>query len=210
MVAQRKNHIRCKTLVYLILIYLTACSDPQITIVEFDHIDPIKVSSIIERNAQDELQYDIIDKKIIFYADRKSIQDLIKLLQSLDQKSDQFLLSFNWGNKKRYSTIDLPSPIMINTTQETKITLFKNTYAINLKVLDDQQYSIQLEKLTQSSEAQTVVSSMRLPDDSKIYFSDTPQSKKTLHFQWIMKQGIPQLVSTDGFPSGIHAIIEKI
>ena len=84
MVAQCKTHNRCKALIYLIALLISACSDPQVTIVDLKNAEPTDIKHIIDRFAQDDIAYDISGKKIIFYESKENLENIITLLNKVD------------------------------------------------------------------------------------------------------------------------------
>jgi len=210
MVAQRKTHTRCKALIYLIGLLLIGCSEPKTTIIEFESIDPIKLSGLLERYSNEEIQYDIIDNRIIFHSDEKSIANLIDLLKELDSQTNNFLLTFSWGQQKRYSTITLPNPISLATNLETPLTLFSKPTVLKLTPISNNRYSLNI-TLLNSPQKQSGQQIESISTPNQINLKLTTQQNPTEEFyQVVLSEGVITKLGNATLPKGLHILLEKL
>jgi len=205
MVAQCKTSYASTTLIYLGLILFVGCSSPEVTIVELKNIDPLKLTTVIERYTEDGISYDIIDKKIIFHANHETVLPLITLIDSLDNQDNQYLLSFNWGKHKRYTTQTLPTPISLSLEIETPINLFNKEMLLQLSSVSSQQYIL---KIKHKNKAKQSINSITLNSDTKIQFNEPTSTEFNTQARLIENQAT--LIENDLMPQGLHIMIEKL
>jgi len=208
MVEQRKTHFGCAALIYLSLL-LSACSNSELTIIELQHINPTEVENIIARFSKDDIQYDIVNQKIIFYAPKENIKDLAHLLNQLDSKPNQFLLSFSWGKIKRYSTIQLPSPIIISPEKATFIHINRDYWQATLHASNNKSYSLNFIKQLKDEKQNLDIKSVKLSDGTKVKFKDRDTTQEDHGFSITLTEGIETKINEPQLPQGLYLKLER-
>jgi len=117
MVAKCSNTARCKKTIYLIplliVLVISACSQPETDIVTLQHRSAQSLAHILERHIDNPESYSISGNQIIFYEPSDHQQELLQLLQKLDKGSVSYRLQITPYNTNRYSTHALPDSIVL-------------------------------------------------------------------------------------------------
>lgn len=208
MVAQRNTYFRCTAFIYLSLL-LGACTNTELTIIELQHLKPTEVENIITRYSKDKIEYDIVNQKIIFYTNKENIQGLTHLLEQLDSKPNQFLLSFTWGKIKRYSTTLLPSPLIIGTTQPITININRNTWLASLEASNNNTYSLKFINQPKEDHQNLDVRSVKLADGTRVKFNQSAATQSESSFSITLVEGVETKINNPLLPKGLHLKLER-
>ncbi|GAA6133426.1 hypothetical protein NBRC116188_02150 [Oceaniserpentilla sp. 4NH20-0058] len=204
MLAQRKTNKRYQAAIYLTLLCLISCSNESITIVELRNLQAENSVKLIERYTQDDISYDIIDNRIVFYTHKENIQPLISLLETLDKSPNHYILRFSWGDRKHYSTTALPAPIPINLNTENPVSLFNKYWALKLVSLNQSQFSLSVFTKNIKNASRAEIESIKIQNGTKLKFrnQNNIEANPTAH-KFIINKHEKTMVTIEGWPEGI-------
>ncbi len=137
MVALLKTYSRCATLIYLaVSLILIGCSEQRSkTIITLHHIDSDNLENLITESLGKDTRFQIVDSRIIIFAQKKEIQSTLELLAKLDRPPQSYLLSFK-SKPNHYTTVKATLPITLRESTPTSFTLFNIESHISIVASD--------------------------------------------------------------------------
>ena len=209
MVAQRTANSRCKALIYLAVLLLCACSDKEYTVVQLHHLDPNKLTSIIDRQLDGEIEYDISGQSIIFYASETKLKPTITLLGSLDKAPLIYHLSFSWANKHKRSTVQLPPPVTIQSNAPNRIKLFNLLWQISIEQLNHDQVLltlIQRKSADKSNQQQIFIND---PNGLTLQLTESKEEVQLPEQQFVLSLNSKERIEHNLLPAGLAVTVSQ-
>ena len=209
MVAQRTANSRCKALIYLAVLLLCACSDKEYTVVQLHHLDPNKITSIIDRQLNGEIEYDISGQSIIFYASETKLKPTITLLGSLDKAPFIYHLSFSWANKHKRSTVQLPPPVTIQSNAPNRIKLFNLLWQISIEQLNHDQVLltlIQRKSADKSNQQQIFIND---PNGVTLQLTESKEEVQLPEQQFVLSLNTKERIEHNLLPAGLAVAVSQ-
>ncbi|MFT5592737.1 MAG: hypothetical protein ACI8SR_001099 [Oceanicoccus sp.] len=210
MVAQCTTHNRCKTVIYLALIFLCACTDNKYTVVELHHRQPSDLIPILDKQLAGEVEYAIAGQTIIFYTSATKLQPTIALLNSLDRPSPIYTLSFSWESKYKRSTTKLPPPITIQSDTPNTIKLFNDVWQISIKPVAENTALITLEQKNDAnipSNRQLLVNG---PQGIAVQLIQPQEKHEALKQQFLIILNEKERISHSQFPEDLAITVTSL
>ena len=209
MVAQRTANSRCKALIYLAVLLLCACSDNEYTVVQLHHLDPNKLTSIIDRQLDGEIEYDISGQSIIFYASEKKLKPTITLLGSLDKAPFIYRLSFSWANKYKRSTVQLPPPVTIQSNAPNRIKLFDLLWQISIEQLNHDQVLLTLLQRKSADKSNQQQIFINDPNGVTLQLTESKEEAQLPERQFILSLNTKERIEHNLLPTGLAVTVSQ-
>lgn len=209
MVAQRTTYSRCKALIYLVIALLCACSDKEYTVVELHHLEPSTLVSILNKQLDEDIEYDISGQSIIFYAGTSKLKPIITLLNSLDKPPSIYTLTFAWVSKYKRSTTQLPPSITIQSSTPNTIKIFDSLWQASIDQINQNRVLL---TLTQKNNANEKKNQQIFFNDSKgviVQLVESQAEPQLLEQQFVLTLNTKEKINHDMLPEDLAVTITR-
>ena len=210
MVAQRTTHSLCKALIYLAIALLCACSDKEYTVVELHHLEPSTLASILNKQLDEDIEYDISGQSIIFYAGASKLTPIITLLNSLDKPPPLYTLTFAWVSKYKRSTTKLPPSITIQTKTPNTIKIFDLFWQVSIDQINQDQVLL---TLMQNNKVDSKNNQRLFFNDSKgviVQLTEAQAEPELLEQQFVITLNKKERINHEQLPEDLAVTISKL